>query len=69
MFVKVADDFHVVPKVMHEGFDRKARACGFGSTLCAQQGYEALAFGPGAGQIVFLAHAYAVFLSGGGSEH
>jgi len=41
MFVKVADDFHVVPKVMQEGFDRKARACGFGSTLCAQQGYEA----------------------------
>ena len=33
---------------MHEGFDGKARAYGFGSKLLAKQGNEALAFGPGA---------------------
>ena len=68
-FVKVAHDVQVIPAVMQEGFDGKACAFGLRSKLLAQQSNEALAFGPGAGQIVFLTHTDTVFLNGCRSEH
>jgi hypothetical protein len=42
---------------MREGFDLKTGAWWFRTKLLTQQSNEALAFGPGTGQVVFLAYA------------